>query len=389
MRRFLTTIILAAVIVIGGWLLLNRNQIHGVADAWRVLKSDFSSSRQTYDPSNDYFSRDASRDSIANNNRQNPYEIISSQRPGANSYLPSATGQRPSAFNSSGSPYSLPTFRQASGPPATPVRMPDRNSQFFLRGEAIRVGTFKIQNRERPGQPQLLADICQRYDAIAIQNITTTGLMSQVVSELIGRGQDYVFVDRKDRSQNLAIIFNQRTLILDEQHWYTVNDPGRVMTNPPLVAWFRTRNAQHDQAFTFSLANVQFNSSRPDREIIYLGELFRAIRDDGRGEDDILIAGDFNAGDRGLSSLLDKTGLRTAIVGKATNTQNTAQLDNVLFNERATVEFTGNQGVFDFMRQFNLSIDQAMSVSERLPVWAEFSVLEGHSPGRAIEVPRR
>jgi len=384
MKRFLTTIVLAAVIVIGGWLLLNRNEIHGVSDAWRILKRDFRSSGQKYDPSNDYFSSG----SIANNNRQGPFEIISSQ---PSVIGPSgAIGQRPGPINSSGSPYSLPTYQQISGgPPATPVRLPDRSSQFFLRGEAIRIGTFKIQNRDRQVQPQLLADICQRYDAIALQNITATGLMSQVVAELIGRGQDYVFVDRKDRSQNLAIILNQRTLILDDQHWYTVNDPGQVMTNAPLVAWFRTRNAQHDQAFTFSLANVQFDSSRPDREIIYLGELFRAIRDDGRGEDDILIAGDFNAGDRGLSKLLDKTGLRCAIIGKATNTQNTAQLDNVMFNERATVEFTGNQGVFDFMRQFNLSIDQAMSVSERLPVWAEFSVLEGHSPGRAIEVPRR
>ena len=260
-------------------------------------------------------------------------------------------------------------------------------SQHFLRGEAIRLASFKIENAKRDVDTRLLAEICQRYDAIAIQNVTTSGLMSQVVSELIGRGQDYVFIDRKDRSQNLAIIFNQRTLMLDDQHWYTVNDPSQIMANAPLVAWFRTRNADPNHAFTFSFANVQFDSERPDKEIAFLGELFRAIRDDGRGEDDIIIAGDFNSGQRGLGVLDDKSGLRCAINGQATNTESTAQLDNVIFNSRATVEYTGGSGVFDFMRQFNMSMDQALRTSRRMPVWAEFSVIEGHSPGRALENP--
>ena len=262
-------------------------------------------------------------------------------------------------------------------------------SQHFLRGEAIRLATFKIENGNRDVDIRLLAEIFQRYDAIAVQNVTTSGLMSRVVSELIGRGQDYVFIDSKDRSQNLAIIFNQRSLMLDDQHWYTVNDPNQLMTNAPLVGWFRTRNADPNRAFTFSFANVQFDSARPDKEIAFLGELFRAIRDDGRGEDDIIIAGDFNSGERGLGVLDDKTGLRRAIHGKATNTENTAQLDNVMFNSRATVEFTGNSGVFDFMRQFNMSMEQALNMSQRMPVWAEFSVIEGHSPGRALENPAR
>jgi hypothetical protein len=60
--------------------------------------------------------------------------------------------------------------------------------------------------------------------------------------------------------------------------------------------------------------------------------------------------------------------------------------DNMLFLEHATSEFTGRGGVFDFMREYNLSQKQAEDVSDHLPLWAEFSVYEG---GRAGPVATR
>jgi hypothetical protein len=55
-------------------------------------------------------------------------------------------------------------------------------------------------------------------------------------------------------------------------------------------------------------------------------------------------------------------------------------LDNILIPTRSTDEFTGRAGVIDFLRQLNLSYDQAMQVSSHLPVWAEFSAYEGGFP---------
>ena len=37
--------------------------------------------------------------------------------------------------------------------------------------------------------------------------------------------------------------------------------------------------------------------------------------------------------------------------------------------------------MYDFMRGFNLTQDQAERVSDHLPIWAEFSVYEGGRPG--------
>ena len=66
----------------------------------------------------------------------------------------------------------------------------------------------------------------------------------------------------------------------------------------------------------------------------------------------------------------------------ATNPQQTEQVDNIIFDQHATVEFTGRSGVLDFLRELNLTMEQAVVVSNHLPAWAEFSVFEGGDPSR-------
>ena len=43
------------------------------------------------------------------------------------------------------------------------------------------------------------------------------------------------------------------------------------------------------------------------------------------------------------------------------------------------MEHTGTCGVFDPMAEFGLPLDEALEVSDHLPVWAEFSVRESTS----------
>ena len=54
----------------------------------------------------------------------------------------------------------------------------------------------------------------------------------------------------------------------------------------------------------------------------------------------------------------------------------------MLFDARATTEFTGRSGVLDVMQEYHLTQEQALAVSDHLPVWAEFSIYEGGPPGR-------
>jgi hypothetical protein len=38
--------------------------------------------------------------------------------------------------------------------------------------------------------------------------------------------------------------------------------------------------------------------------------------------------------------------------------------------------------VYDFQKLHNLTLDQALQVSDHFPIWAEFSAYESVSPGR-------
>jgi hypothetical protein len=68
-----------------------------------------------------------------------------------------------------------------------------------------------------------------------------------------------------------------------------------------------------------------------------------------------------------------------------TNTNGNVQWDNIIFDQNATREFAGRGGVYDFLREYNLSVQEALEISDHLPVWAEFSIFEGGVPGRVAD----
>lgn len=253
----------------------------------------------------------------------------------------------------------------------------------------VRVASFKLHafgtTMKDTDQLPLLTDICRQYDAISLQGIEGRDdvwlqLLADSLKSTDGSADYYFITDQtagnRAATQN-AILFNRRTLELENLNWYTVNDPDNLLRRKPLVGWFRTKLPDTSAAFTFTLVNVEMAAERPDLELAYLGELFRAIRNDGRGEDDVILAGDFNAGDRGLEPVQQRVGLTWVVSNTPTDVRRSGQFDNLVFSPTATVEFTGRGGVLDFMRKYNLRLSEAETISNRLPVWAEFSVFEG------------
>ena len=109
--------------------------------------------------------------------------------------------------------------------------------------------------------------------------------------------------------------------------------------------------------------------------------MFRAVRDNGRNEDDIILLGDLEADHEHLGQLGPRARSHRGRHRTPTTTRGTRLADNILFDRRATVEFTGRSGVFDLMRECDLPLQAAVEISEHLPVWAEFSVFEGGQPG--------
>jgi hypothetical protein len=88
-----------------------------------------------------------------------------------------------------------------------------------------------------------------------------------------------------------------------------------------------------------------------------------------------------------MGQLGQVSGMTWVISGTPTNVRGTSQYDNIVFHGGVTTEFTGRGGVYDFLRQYNMSMEQALEVSDHMPVWAEFSAYEGGQPGRIATRP--
>jgi endonuclease/exonuclease/phosphatase family metal-dependent hydrolase len=257
----------------------------------------------------------------------------------------------------------------------------------------LRIATFNLHlfgrhKVENPFVVETLAKILRRFDVIAVQEICTKqqDLLPLLVDRInqSDRQYDYMIgprVGRTDNKEQFAFIFDTTRIETDRTQLYSVDDPEDLLNREPLVGWFRSKAVPPEFAFTFTLVNVHLDAELSDQEIRVLPELVRSIHRDGRKEDDVILLGDFGASDSRLQ-FLRSAGMIFAIEGVPTTAQGNAMLDNLVMPVKATDEFNGRSGIFDFLRQFNLSIEQAHQVSDHLPVWAEFYANEGGQAGR-------
>ena len=284
------------------------------------------------------------------------------------------------------------TFPVSATGPEVPVYQP---------GETIKIASFNIQvfgqsKLSKPRVMDILARLVRQFDVVAIQEIRSLDqdVMPRFIEIINAAGRNYDFVigprigDTSSKEQ-YAFVFDRQTIEVDRTFTYTVNDPDNLLHREPLVGWFRTRGPSADEAFTFTLINVHTDPDIVATEMSVMDDVFRVVRDDGRGEDDVIVLGDFNADDAHLGELGQVSGITWAISGIPTNVRRTEQYDNLVFHSQATREFVGRSGVVDFMRDYNLSTDEALEVSDHLPVWAEFSIHEGGTPGYVASRPER
>ncbi|MGD9723278.1 MAG: endonuclease/exonuclease/phosphatase family protein [Pirellulales bacterium] len=262
----------------------------------------------------------------------------------------------------------------------------------------LRVASFNIQvfGERKIGNPRvrsLLVEIIRQFDVVAIQEIRSKqDILPQFVDAINAGGRHYDFVigprlGRTTSKEQYAFVFDTASVEVDRSALYTVADPDDRLHREPFVGWFRVRGPPPEQAFTFSLVNIHTDPDETDRELDALADVFRAVRDDGRGEDDVILLGDLNVDDTHLGLLGQLSQIYWAISSVATNTRGTKLYDNILFSRVSTTEYTGRWGVFDMIREFNLTVDEALEVSDHMPIWAEFNLFEGGQGSRIATRP--
>ena len=187
---------------------------------------------------------------------------------------------------------------------------------------------------------------------------------------------------RSSSKEQYAFLYDTAAIEVNRHSIYTVNDPDDLLHREPLVAMFRVRGPPPQQAFTFVLVNIHTDPHEADTEARFAGPgvssgaAFQCRR--GRHHP------------AGRSQRR-----REAPRSAGTNRRRPARraqhvhehppkrhYDNFLLHQPSTAEFTGRWGVFNYQQLFKLTPDQALQVSDHLPIWAEFNAYESATPGR-------
>jgi hypothetical protein len=272
---------------------------------------------------------------------------------------------------------------------STPATFVGRSGQGDTNVRHLRIGSWALSGF---GPSKLGSEHSRRnlirmirsYDVIALQQITARerDVMPRIVDEINEGGRTYDFVlspptGPAESPEQLAILFNVKRVHIDRSQTYSVDDPQNRMTYDPMVAWFRAAEPSPESAWTFSFVNVRINLARAAAEVALLPHIFSSVRSDGRGEDDVVMAGLFQADDSYLVPRIMGNDVVAAVRNATTDIFHQHQTCNILVDRNRTSEFIGRGGPVDFLRVFNLNLSEAEAVSSHLPVFAEFSAIEG------------
>jgi endonuclease/exonuclease/phosphatase family metal-dependent hydrolase len=303
----------------------------------------------------------------------------------AQEHLPERVRERPATAAAH-----LPqTAEVATGQPLSTV---------YRDGETIRIASFNIQvfgtsKASKPHVMDILARVVRNFDIVAIQELRTSdqAVMDDFVRLINANGAryDYVIGPRLGRTvskEQYVFVFDTERIEVAPNSVVTLVDSHDLLHREPLIGHFRTRWQGDAPAFTFILINIHTDPDETDVELDALGEAFVAVQQNPWGEDDVVLLGDLNVDYTKFGALGRVPDLTCTVQGQPTNTRGTKSYDNIVFSRATTIEFTGNAGVLDLQREYSLSPEAALEVSDHLPVWAEFTVVEGGS--RALVASR-
>ncbi len=264
--------------------------------------------------------------------------------------------------------------------------------------ETIRIATFNIQifGKKKSSDRNvmgIIARVVSQFDVVAIQEVrggdatpiqvlidllrASGGRYAATVSEPIGR---------TSQTESYAYVWDESRIQLVPQSAYVVQDTADRMHREPMVASFETRVGSVDgrNPFRFTLINAhtspsEVTASAIGNEMNVLDDVFVRVRQydfEMTGEEDCIMLGDLNVDTAGLRELGQIPGVESIAGDTKTNTRHSKTYDHILIDRTMTREYTGRFGVVDFQRDFGLTEEQAIMVSDHLPLWAEFSAYE-------------
>lgn len=286
-----------------------------------------------------------------------------------------------------------PSVERAANAPRTPAAPTGT-----ITIATYNIQVFGVSKLQQPQLREILAQVVRQFDLVAIQEIRAKddGLMPEFLRSVNADGSRYAFVigprlGRTSSKEQYAFVYNTERIEVDPNSVATLSDPNDLIHREPLVARFRVRTYPPETGFTFWLVDIHTDPDEVAQEVDVLVDVLQVMARANPGEDDIILLGDLNADETKFGRLGQIPGVTWVVPrGTPTNTRGTQTYDNLLFLEQATAEFTGRWGVVNMRKAFNLSLDDALKVSDHLPVWAEFQATEAtpHTATRSRALAR-
>jgi len=258
----------------------------------------------------------------------------------------------------------------------------------------------QFSNQKKARALQYIADICERFDIVAIQEVKSNLQGLAKLQKLLPGHYQILVSDPTGNNERMAFLYDKRTvistgLVCEIAFNGTIANPSVFQfQRSPYCASFRAGR------FDFTLVSVHIaegssqgavGTGLRQREIEELVKFIKheAARAQGNVFDpDFFLVGDFNIqqdGDRFFKALTGgdepKFKMPAGMNMLATNFDQDKTFDKIAWIPSDEFEFTGKFGVVPFgdalYRDAGQPADAARKeVSDHLPLWAEFRVTE-------------
>ncbi|WP_372726321.1 endonuclease/exonuclease/phosphatase family protein [Novipirellula sp.] len=269
--------------------------------------------------------------------------------------------------------------------------------------ETIRLATFNIQmfgdkkssTRVVEGVDVMgtLAQIVSQFDLVAIQEVRggNSVPVERLVALINSSGARYTAtvsppIGRTSQTECYAYVWDQTRIQMIRDSAYVVQDNADRMHREPMVASFQAITVPRDgrKPFSFTMINAhtdpdEVTPNATSNEINVLDDVFVRVRQfeyDRMGEEDCILLGDLNVDADHLQELAMIPNVFSIAGNTLTNTRHSKTYDHILIDREMTREYTGRFGVIDFQKDLGLTEDQALLLSDHMPLWAEFSAYE-------------